>query len=166
MSSYDYYADAKIRHTYDSADHTFDRSQEYDHAGRLKEAYSGREVTGQLPTVPADNPYRQTYQYDVWNNQTEKSGRFWRNSQYSSTPHVNNRGGAFGYDAEGNGVILSGNNRAAYDAANKETNFINWQWTVGGSPNHPNQQPIAEITQSYDGDGQPPNESSCAGLKS
>lgn len=79
--SYDYYADGRVYHAYDQADHTFDRSQEYDHAGRLREAYSGREVSGQPPTSPADNPYRQTYQYDVWDNQIAKTDRFWRSSQ-------------------------------------------------------------------------------------
>lgn len=154
--SYTYYNDGLLRKTSDAADPRFDRLQDYDHLGRLKEAYSGREARVEVASSPyPDSPYRQTYQYDVWNNQTSKSGRFWRLSLGDSSPYVNNRRQVASlYDAEGNSLSM-GNNVQRYDAAAKQIHFENWRSTVGGSPNNPAVQPTIEIDQTYDGNGLP-----------
>src|SRR6185503_11719460 len=59
-----------------------------------------------------------------------------------------------GCDAEGY-VVNSGNEQHTYDAASRQVNFEDWQFTVGGSPNHPEVEPGVEINQTYDADGRP-----------
>jgi hypothetical protein len=72
----DYYADGRLRYARDLQDGNFDRGFGYDHAGRLKEASTGREARGLSPNNPADSPYRQSFTYDVWNNMS-RTGRHW-----------------------------------------------------------------------------------------
>jgi YD repeat-containing protein len=151
--NYEYYADGRIQLASDSADNRFDRLQEYDHAGRLKEAYSGREARGLAQTTPADNPYRQSMQYDAWDNMTSKSGRFWRQSLSDSGTYINNRRQYWSYDAEGN---AGGDGKShSYDAAGKQIMVTSGTETVGGSgTGHPVQSGW-EIAQTYDVEGKP-----------
>ena len=52
----DYYADGRLRYARDLQDGNFDRAFAFDHVGRFKEAYSGREARGLPPSNPADSP--------------------------------------------------------------------------------------------------------------
>lgn len=152
--SFDYYADGRERHAFDAADDRFDRMLEYDFTGRLKEAYSGREARGLPASSPIpDSPYRQSFQYDAFDNQTQKTGRFWRTVQSGNTPCVP-RKSTDGCDAEGN-LLTYLNDVHSYDAAAKQVKYLNWRYTVGGSPNHPEVQPSVELVQTYDANGQP-----------
>ena len=152
--SYDYYNDGRQQHAYNAFDNRFDRLLKYDHLGRLKDAYSGREARGLLPATPhPDSPYQQTFHYDGLNNRTQKTGRFWRNPQSGSTPCLP-RQAPDGCDSEGN-LISFGNEEKTFNAAGRQVKFDDWQNTVGGSPNHPDVQPGIEIEQTYDADGRP-----------
>ena len=152
--SYDYYDDGRQRHAYNAFDNRFDRLLEYDHVGRLKAAYSGREARGLAPTTPfPDNPYQQNFEYDAFNNQTQKAGRFWRTGQSGSTPCLP-RQQTDGCDSEGN-LINQSQQVRVYDAANNQVKFEDWRHPVGGSPNHPEVEPGVMIRQTYDSDGRP-----------
>jgi YD repeat-containing protein len=150
--SYDYFDDGSNHHALDLADNHFDRAQEYDQVGRVKEAYSGREASGLSPTTPIpDSPYRQTMQYDVWDNLTAKSGRLWRQSLSDSFAYTNNRGPSWrmDYDAAGN-MVRDEAKYHYYDAANQQTQFIDWSKTVGGGQTGHDPAPAIEIAQAYD----------------
>ncbi|MCA1634025.1 MAG: hypothetical protein LC802_09995 [Acidobacteria bacterium] len=152
--NYDYYADGNVRHAYDLADNRFDRAYDYDHVGKLKEAYSGREARGEaIPqgTEP-DSPYRMSYSYDALGHQLQQTGRvWWRNLSGHTYSYSNDRVGGWSYDAAGQVVTDSrGENR--YDAAGERV----WVSTgiVGGGPFIP-QYPAAEEANTFDGDAQP-----------
>ena len=155
--TYDYFDDGRNNHAFDSADNRFDRAQEYDQVGRLKEAYSGREASGLSPTTPTpDSPYRQTVQYDVWDNMTAKSGRLWRQPMSDSFAYTNNRGPSWRmeYDAEDN-MVRSDASLHVYDAANQHTQFIDWSHIVGGGQTGHDPAPAVEIAQTYDAANRP-----------
>jgi hypothetical protein len=145
--NYDYYADGRLNHAYDVNNDRFDRKLDYDHAGRLKEAYSGREARGLPPAEAPDNPFRQTFGYDVWGNMTSRSARFWKQTQTPyNTAYVNDRGQDSDYDPAGN-VVETTSHVNTFDAAGKQT--------------HSRSQTASdcltgwahEIAQGYDGDG-------------
>jgi YD repeat-containing protein len=150
--SYDYYSDGRQRHAYDGVDNRFDRLVEFDHIGRIKEAYSGREARGLPATNPADSPYRQSFQYNAFGDRTQKSGRFWRMTQSGTTPCAPRQIGD-GCDAQGNPLFQGGNHY--YDAEEQQVSFEDWDNPVGGTPNHPQSLPGVTIGQTYDGNGQP-----------
>jgi hypothetical protein len=145
--NYDYYADGRLNHAYDANDNRFDRKLDYDHAGRLKEAYSGREARGLAPSNPADSPLRQTFGYDVWGNMTSRSARFWKQAQ---TPHnvsyLNDRGDDTDYDAAGNAVGTTSHVNT-FDAAGKQT------YSRSQTASDCLAGWAHEIAQAYDGDG-------------
>jgi hypothetical protein len=118
-----YYADGRLRYARDLQDGNFDRAFSYDHAGRLKEAYTGREARGLSPNNPADSPFRQSYTYDSWNN-LSRTGRHWT-APVSDTPtYTNNRRADWTYDANGSVTSRdSGQRTHAYDAAGQQRNF-------------------------------------------
>ena len=152
--SYDYYNDGRQKHAYNAFDNRFDRLLEYDHVGRLKTAYSGREARGLAPTTPyPDSPYQQNFEYDAFNNQIQKAGRFWRMTQSGATPCLP-RQQTDGCDSEGN-LINQSQQIRVYDAANNQVKFEDWRHPVGGSPNHPEEEPGVMIRQTYDSDGRP-----------
>ncbi len=142
--NYDYYADGRINHAYDVADDRLDRKQDYDHVGRLKEAYSGREARGLTPTNPADSPFRQSFGYDAFSNMSSRTGRFWRQTQLpESATYTNDRRGGWTYDAEGN-VLADLSHENTFDAAGRQT-FTQGPWNGCGRS--------YDIEQQYDGDG-------------
>ena len=151
--NYEYYADARPRYSADATDNRFDRKLDFDHAGRLKEAYSGREARGLTATSPADSPYRQSFQYNALRGRSQKSGRFWRTDQIGATPCAPRQAND-GCDSEGNVLTHNGNNHI-YDGLGMQVSFVSWRNPVGGAPNHLEFLPASEIAQSYDGNGQP-----------
>jgi RHS repeat-associated protein len=112
------------------ADHTLDRSYEYDLVGRLAISHSGAEATahvinGQWGTQ--DGPYAQGYDYDVWGNVTHKYG--WGGEVQGGGAgqssdiyysYTGNRRNGFGYDAAGN-VTNDGTQTFLYDATGQQT---------------------------------------------
>ena len=144
--SYSYYADGRIERSTDGGDARFTRKLDYDHAGRLKEAYSGPEAVGQPPASPPNtSPFRQSFGYDVWGNMTYRAGRFWRQDQWpENASYENDRRQGWGYDAAGNVLVDSHEN--TYDAAGSKTLARAAMNGCGYA---------YEIAQSYDGDGRP-----------
>jgi hypothetical protein len=107
----------------------FDRGYEYDHVGRIKEALSGREARG-LPVLSyPDNPFRQSYTYDVWDNMKRPSNRHWSANLPDTPTYTNNRRSDATYDEEGN-VLLRDRERKqhAYDAAGRQRYFLEQEW--------------------------------------
>jgi hypothetical protein len=129
----------------------FDRGYEYDHVGRIKEALSCREARG-LPVLSyPDNPFRQSYTYDVWDNMKRPSNRHWSANLPDTPTYTNNRRSDATYDEEGN-VLLRDRERKqhAYDAAGRQRYFLEQEW---GLPQYAYEANTIDIT--FDGDGLP-----------
>ena len=119
----DYYADGRLRYARDLQDGNFDRGYAYDQAGRIKEAYTGREARGLAPSNPADSPYRQSFSYDVWNN-LSRTGRHWSATVSDTPTYTNNRRSDWTYNAEGDVTSRDQGQRThAYDAAGQQRTF-------------------------------------------
>jgi YD repeat-containing protein len=151
-STYSYHPDGLLSYAGDIQHNIFDRSYEYDHAGRLKAAKSGSEARGGSAT---DGPYRQNYTYDVWGNLNGRDDMLWGHAQTDSAAYANNRRQGWGYDAAGR-VTRSGEVGFApwehtFDAAGLQTRSRKESlWTQGGSFDYR----VETIEQTYGGDGQ------------
>lgn len=146
--SFDYYGDGKLQKVTDSHNPVFDRAFDYDQVGRLQEARTGSEARG--GSTP-DGPFKQNYTYDVWENTTSRTYRIWSGPlQGDGGPFTNNRRVGWFYDDEGN---LGSDYQASYgyDAAGRQNHFVSHA-TVGGWPTEFPQQPVMEISQTFDGD--------------
>jgi YD repeat-containing protein len=109
-ADFQYYGDGRLKFASDfrtdaTANGLHDRAYSYDHIGRLKESYSGKEATDFLNGTNSgilNGGFRQSYSYDVWNNLTTRTGRFWSEDD-SSTDSYNsqNRNPLWEYDAAG-----------------------------------------------------------------
>jgi YD repeat-containing protein len=125
--TYDYYADGTLKFSSDALDHRFDRLYRWDHAGRIKEAYSGAEARGEAPTT--NRPYKQTYAYDPMGHLTTRTNATWGGGTITtSDSYINNRDQFWSYDADGNilsmpGIVYS------YDAGGR----INAAWSDGST---------------------------------
>jgi RHS repeat-associated protein len=115
-------------------DATLDRSYHYDHVGRLQSSFSGtsaRAHVGISSTWLGDGPYAaHDYVYDVWGNNTARSGWGGSNPQYS-TSFTNNKMNWMVYDASGNLADAGGGWTFTYDATSRQTysaigNLQNW----------------------------------------
>jgi len=145
-TTYDYYGDASLKFANDTLDERFDRAYSYDNVGRLKEAYTGseaRDYRDGTNSGAATGPYRQSYQYDVYDHITQRSNRFWSQFDSFNASYANNRrqDPAFQYDAEGN-LTRDSDLHYTYDAANRSITTFNFVGSGGRSS-----------TLSYDGDG-------------
>ncbi len=112
--TYDYYADGVLKFSSDLLDHRFDRLYRWDHAGRIKEAYSGAEARGEGPTT--NRPYKQLYGYDAMDHLTQRTNSSWNlGPTTTSDSYTNNRHAPVGqlwqYDHDGNLLMMPG---AAY----------------------------------------------------
>ncbi|MFL6332500.1 MAG: PKD domain-containing protein [Pyrinomonadaceae bacterium] len=147
--NYVYYADGRVNYAYDLNDNRFDRKLDYDDKGRLKEAYTGLEARGQAPTVPANSPFRQTFDYDEWGNMKTRSGRLWKQplAGESSEYGTDDRRDGWGYDAAGN-LTESDSTVNKYDAAGSQTYSHPPAFGECGGYDY-------EIAQEYDGEGRP-----------
>ena len=114
--SYAYNADGSARFSSDLLDHKFDRFYSYDHAGRIKEAFSGAEARFEPATN--DRPYKQTFAYDALGHVTGRVSHIWQTAYMTSDTYQHNRRSGWIYDAEGN--LLTGlDNSYSYDAAGR-----------------------------------------------
>ena len=139
-----YEGDGHVSYARDLQDGNFDRAYSYDQAGRLQEAYSGREARGLPMLSPADNPLRQSYSYDAWGNMG-RAGRTWSALVSDSPGYVNDRRSDSTYDADGR-VTESGHTTSAYDASGREVYFFDDEFTSGTIEQD-------TIRQTYGGDG-------------
>ena len=135
---YQYNSDGTPKYAQNLIDSRFDRAWAYDHVGRLSEAYTGQEAdnyAGVSVPFPQTGPYRHTHQYDVWNNLTSRTGRYWsQTSNFTTTYDGQNRRQNWTYDAAGN-LLNDTGNQYIYDAAGRNV-------SAGG------------VTQAFDGLGQ------------
>src|SRR6266498_1111642 len=135
---YQYNSDGTPKYAQNLIDSRFDRAWAYDQVGRLSEAYTGEEAdnyAGVSVPFPDSCPYRHTYQYDVWNNLTSRTGRYWsQTSNFTTTYNGQNRRQNWTYDAAGN-LLNDTGNQYIYDAAGRNV-------SAGG------------VTQAFDGLGQ------------
>jgi YD repeat-containing protein len=150
-SQNEYFGDGRVKYTQDLQDGNFDRAYEYDHAGRIKEAYSGREARG-LPVLPyPDNPFRQSYTYDVWNNMKRPANRHWSAGLLDNPTYTNNRRTDATYDAAGNITVRDNwRKQHAYDAVGRQSYFLQQEWNL---PNYLYEANTIQVT--YDGNGRP-----------
>lgn len=142
-AQYQYDADGRIRYAGDAVNNTFDRAYTYDHAGRLKEAYTGtqaRDYNNGTSSGVADGPYRQSYQHDVWDNLVNRTTRFWSTSDVFTATYVNDRNPQWQYDGGGN-LVQDTSRRITMDAAGRPT--------LSADLTSP-----AKLEQSFDGEGQ------------
>ncbi len=75
-AEFQYTADGQIRYAKDNTDATKDRAYNYDQVGRLAEGLTGGEARDSVNGTSSgvvDGIYRQTYQYDVWDNLTGRA---------------------------------------------------------------------------------------------
>src|SRR5437763_12935925 len=118
-STYQYYADGGLRFSH-SLDDRFDRAFTYDHAARVSEAYSGSEardfINGGNSGAPT-GPYRQSYQYNGFDQVAQQFDRYWSASGTTSNSFVNNRLQGWSYDAAG--LTSDGSNNYIRDAAGR-----------------------------------------------
>jgi len=167
-----YYADGQVKFAADlrtaSTGGWHDRAYSYDHAGRLKEAYSGVQARnfrdGTQTPFYGSMPFRQSYGYDAWENMTSRTGWYWSAEDTTSeTFNQQGRNPAWEYDPEGRFVSRNEAEphalpyeplRAAFDAAGRLTSRT--QATSQPSHNNPEVRVKTTVTQAevYDGDGQ------------
>jgi hypothetical protein len=128
-ATYHYYDDGTLRYISDLVKQDpliggafFDRALGYDNVGRVKETYSGSEaasfVNNQLPPSAATGTFRQSFDYDEFDNEKYLRNRYW-SQQYTgeSITFLNDRNqDGRSYDAEGN---ETGNGAYRYDAAGR-----------------------------------------------
>jgi RHS repeat-associated protein len=133
---YQYFNENSGRLTYaqNINDGTLDRSYHYDHVGRLQSSFTGTSARAQVgisSTWFGDGPYAaHDYVYDVWGNNTARSGWGGSNPQYS-TSFTNNKMNSMVYDASGNLADAGGGWTFTYDATSRQTysavgNLQNW----------------------------------------
>lgn len=149
--TFDYYGDGKIQKVTDSQNPIFDRAFDYDQVGRLQQLRTGAEARG---GTTADGPFKQTYNYDVWENTTSRTYRNWSEStQTEGASFTNNRRQFWSYDEEGN---LGSDSSAiyGYDAAGRQNHFVANTY-VGGWPTQYPTQSVLEISQTFDGNSAP-----------
>jgi YD repeat-containing protein len=144
-AQYQYHQDSSPKYAHDLLDERLDRAFSYDNAGSLKEAYSGseaRDYVNGTNSGTATGPYRQSYQHDAFGNMTNRTNRFWSQTDIFTASYANNRrqNQAFQYDAVGN-LTQDTDLQYAYDAAGLNTSV------VSAAAN----KTIAPL---YDGDGQ------------
>ena len=97
VTTHQYYDDGLIQGVQDQHINNFNRSYSYDHVGRMVATSAGTDANPNL------NPYSYTYQYDVWENTTQRSGHYWSTAVPNITgTYVNNRNTTRTYDQAGN----------------------------------------------------------------
>jgi YD repeat-containing protein len=121
---YQYQADGRLRYSADLLDNKLDRSYSYDHAGRIKEAFSGPFARGEADTN--DRPYKEFNQYDAMDHLVNRAGRHLSHALPNAgvtDSFVNNRNPNWQYDADGR--LTNGNDiQSTFDAAGRATNVV------------------------------------------
>jgi len=126
LSDYTYDADGSLRFASGGGTGTYDRAYQYDDFGRLKEAFTSQQardynLNGTVGGPGGEsNPYRQSYQYDVWGNQTSRDNWYWERHDTHAAAFSNDRrvGAGWSYDSSGN-LTASPDVALTYDAAGR-----------------------------------------------
>ena len=133
--TYDYYADGSLRKLDDAVDDRFDRLNTYDFAGRVKSGKTGAEARGGT-VAPADMetqlPYRQSYDFNAFNNMTQRNNLHWGvdywagQSNNLSYSYQNNKITNTGWTYDADGRVLESNSpddyvKSTYDAGGQLT---------------------------------------------
>jgi len=154
--TFDYFDEGRANHAYDQSDHSYDRRWEYDHAARLSGAYTNHGARGEPDPNYAD-VYRQTIQYDVWGNITNRTGKIYAANHSDTATYVNNRRqdqyNPFTYDAEAN-VLTTTQNAHSFDAVGQQIKARSSAAVGNGTAQFPF-QPAMELIEAYDGTGAP-----------
>jgi hypothetical protein len=134
--NYEFNADSSLKYSQDVNNPIFDRSYKYDFASRIIEGKSGAEARGETVALldqATQLPYRQSYNYNVYNQLTQRNNRHWgveswwekqNNLNYTyQNNRITNLGN--GYDADGR-VVFSGedNSTATYDSKGEMTRML------------------------------------------
>jgi YD repeat-containing protein len=102
-STNQYYNDGHLKFS-NALDERFDRAFSYDHLGRIKEGYSGSEardfINGTSGSTPS-GPYRQSFQYDAFDQVTNQIDRLWSQAETTISSYANNRRAGWSYDEAG-----------------------------------------------------------------
>ncbi|HSE19791.1 MAG TPA: hypothetical protein VLB46_22210, partial [Pyrinomonadaceae bacterium] len=149
--TFEYHADGKLKKVTDSNNPVFDRAFDYDHVGRLREARTGSEARG---GTTQDGPFKQTYNYDVWENTVSLTNRLWTETpETHNTSYTNNRNANWAYDNEGH-LLSNPDALFGYDAAGRQNEFKSSVF-IGGWPTSYPSQSVLEVTQTFDGNSTP-----------
>ena len=151
--NYGYYNDGTLEHAWDTTNEWFDRAYKYDQASRLKEASTFRRARGlsPYPAINYPDPYFQRITYDAFDH-SNRAGKLYTGEPSDVGTYVNNRRTGWVYDADGNNTLNS-SYQQTIDAAGTTIRSIS-QGTVGDGLQYP-YQPRLDITQTYDGSGEP-----------
>lgn len=170
--NFSYYFDGRLRYATDRLSRSqgtalLDRAYSYDLVGRLKEAYSGadaRTFAGDSTPGSADVPYRQTYTYDVWNQQRDRTGHYW--GEPDSAPvefdPATGRDPSWLYDADGRLISMNEPSpngltyqpaRFTYDAAGRRAQKSQTTSKYLSTPAHPLRTTAVNVTDYFDADG-------------
>ena len=151
---YEYYADGNLRKLDDLVPHInnadkFDRLMTYDHAGRIKTGKSGLEAHGGTVAqnyMKFDLPYRQSYEFNAFNNMTQRQSMLWGEDYWNGSFNINrtyqnNRvtSGYWQYDADGRVLAGDNNSQSTFDSAGQLATYATGNET--------------SVVRSYDGDG-------------
>jgi hypothetical protein len=127
---FEYHPDGKLRFAHDLLNNQFDRLYNFDHVGRLVEAVVGKEARGEQigPNDRYQIPYRQTFNYDVFDNITSRDGYLWHIQQSDSAtyPNNDNRRQGCSHDNLGNVLddVTTGTHTYDSEDGSKETGYI------------------------------------------
>ena len=137
--NYEFYDDGSLRYSQDHKDARFDRLYKYDFIGQIKEAKTGLEARGgTVPPLDVETqiPYRQSYNYNVYGELTERNNLHWGKEGWYGTfnlsyTYQNGRMTNPGYTYDADGRNLSsweGNNGtySTYDASGSMSRFVSW----------------------------------------
>jgi len=151
--NYGYYDDGSLKHAWDSTNEWFDRSYKYDHASRLKEASTFRRARGlsPYPAINYPDPYFQSITYDAFDH-SNRIGKLYTGEPSDIGTYGNNRRTGWEYDVDGN-VISDSSYQQTIDASGINVRSVSHA-KVGDGVQYP-LQPRLDITQTYNGDGQP-----------
>lgn len=87
--SYEYYNDGALKYMEDHMSPKFDRFNRYDHQGRITQGKPGLEARGGSVTDPEvqklELPYRQSYQYNAFNNMTQRLNLHWGSDSFGQS---------------------------------------------------------------------------------
>ena len=159
-SSYQYYADGRIRTVDDQVDNLWDRSFGYDFRGMISAAGAGS-AAGLQGTTAA--PYSETFAYDPWGNLTSRNSALWSGDESFAASYVNNRrqsdgGATWQHDAAGSVLSITHPGSPDYqqysiDAAGRTAQDAEHNRHSFG-PQTSVMTTDLTIDQNYDGDGQ------------
>jgi|GEM_PF-2486401 len=99
-----FYTDGQVKFSHNALDERFDRAFGSDDFGRTTEAYSGSEardfINGGSSGIPT-GPYRQSYQFNPFNQITQQTNRLWSDAETTTSAYLKNCVQGWSYDAAG-----------------------------------------------------------------